>query len=74
METDGADTHTAAHFGASATRQESAGAYEDTVWNHLAGTISAPFPAGDCGKVAVKVIDDRGNKLPVVKDLKEAEG
>lgn len=50
------------------------GTYEDTVWDHLAGTKSAPFPAGEYGKIAVKVIDDRGNELLVVKDLKEAEG
>jgi len=50
------------------------GTYEETVWDHLAGTKSAPFPAGECGKIAVKVIDDRGNELLVVKDLKEAEG
>ncbi len=48
--------------------------YEDTVWDHLAGTKSASFPAGECGKIAVKVIDDRGNELQGVKDLKEAEG
>ena len=50
------------------------GTYEETVWDHLAGTKSAPFSAGECGKIAVKVIDDRGNELLVVKDLKEAEG
>jgi adenine-specific DNA-methyltransferase len=50
------------------------GTYEETVWDHLAGTTSAPFPAGECGRIAVKVIDDRGNELLVVKDLKEAEG
>jgi adenine-specific DNA-methyltransferase len=49
------------------------GQYDDAVWAHLAGTISAPFEAGQHGKVAVKVIDDRGNELMVVKDLAEAE-
>lgn len=49
------------------------GLYEDTVCDHLAGTVSAPFEAGDHGQVAVKVIDDRGNELLVVKSLKEAE-
>ncbi len=45
------------------------GEFEDAVWEHLAGTTSAPFVAGESGKVAVKVIDDRGNELLVVKDL-----
>jgi adenine-specific DNA-methyltransferase len=49
------------------------GIYDESVWDHLAGTVSAPFEAGETGKVAVKVIDDRGNELLVVKDLKEAE-
>jgi adenine-specific DNA-methyltransferase len=46
--------------------------YEVNVWEHLAGTVSAPFEAGDYGRVAVKVIDDRGNELVVIKDLGEA--
>lgn len=45
------------------------GAYDEGVWDHLAGTTSAPFDAGDQGQVAVKVIDDRGNELLVVKEL-----
>jgi adenine-specific DNA-methyltransferase len=49
------------------------GEYDETVWDHLAGTTSAPFEAGDHGQVAVKVIDDRGNELMVVKGLDEAE-
>ncbi len=48
------------------------GEYEDTVWDHLAGTVSAPFEAGENGQVAVKVIDDRGNELLIVKSLSEA--
>jgi adenine-specific DNA-methyltransferase len=48
------------------------GDYEDSVWEHLAGTTSAPFLAGERRKVAVKVIDDRGNELMVVKNLDEA--
>jgi adenine-specific DNA-methyltransferase len=48
------------------------GAYEESVWDHLAGATSAPFEAGEHGQIAVKVIDDRGNELMVVKDLKEA--
>jgi adenine-specific DNA-methyltransferase len=55
-------------------RKSLKGEFEDSVWNHLAGTESAPFEAGDHGQVAVKVIDDRGNELLVVKRLDEAEG
>jgi adenine-specific DNA-methyltransferase len=50
------------------------GLYEDTLWDHLAGTTSAPFESGEHGQAAVKVIDDRGNELLVVKHLKEAVG
>jgi adenine-specific DNA-methyltransferase len=46
--------------------------YDDSVWEHLAGTTSAPFEEGEHGQVAVKVIDDRGNELLVVKSLKDA--
>jgi adenine-specific DNA-methyltransferase len=46
------------------------GEFEDSVWEHLAGTTSAPFEAGEHRQVAVKVIDDRGNELLVVKPLK----
>jgi adenine-specific DNA-methyltransferase len=31
-----------------------------------------PFEAGTNAEIAVKVIDDRGNELMVVKSLKEA--
>lgn len=47
--------------------------YEEDVWAHLAGDTSAPFDAGSTGKIAVKVIDDRGNELMVVKELSEAK-
>ena len=47
------------------------GEYEDAVWEHLAGNTSVPFEAGEHGQVAVKVIDDRGNELMVVRGLKE---
>jgi adenine-specific DNA-methyltransferase len=50
------------------------GEYEDSVWEHLAGAVSTPFAAGEHGQIAVKVIDDRGNELLVVKSLKEAAG
>jgi len=49
------------------------GEYEDSVWRHLSGSISAPFEAGDHSQVAIKVIDDRGNELMVVKNLSEAK-
>ena len=49
------------------------GDYEETVWEHLAGTVSAPFEIGETGQVAVKVIDDRGNELLIVKSVKEAK-
>ena len=49
------------------------GDFEDSVWAHLSGTVSAPFQAGEHGQVAVKVVDDRGNELMVVKPLSEAE-
>jgi adenine-specific DNA-methyltransferase len=43
--------------------------YDEAVFNHLAGNVSAPFEAGDKNLIAVKVIDDRGNELLVVKPL-----
>ncbi|MFH1672097.1 MAG: site-specific DNA-methyltransferase, partial [Pseudomonadota bacterium] len=46
--------------------------HEESVWDHLAGTVSASFEAGEHGQIAVKVIDDRGNELLVVKPLSEA--
>jgi adenine-specific DNA-methyltransferase len=46
--------------------------HEESVWDHLAGTVSAPFEAGEHGQIAVKVIDDRGNELLIVRELKEA--
>ena len=48
------------------------GEFEDSVWAHLSGTLSTPFQAGEHGQIAVKVIDDRGNELLVVKSLTEA--
>ena len=47
--------------------------YEDAVWQHLAGGVSVPFEAGEHAQIAVKVIDDRGNELMVVRSLKEAQ-
>jgi hypothetical protein len=43
---------------------------EQSVWDHLAGTMSAPFEAGENTQVAIKVIDDRGNELQVIKSLR----
>ena len=48
------------------------GSFDDSVWAHLAGTESAPFRPGDHRQIAVKVIDDRGNELLVVKKLDDA--
>jgi adenine-specific DNA-methyltransferase len=45
------------------------GDYDESVWDHLAGTVSAPFTAGAQMEIAVKVIDDRGNELLVVRKL-----
>ncbi|HTV32204.1 MAG TPA: DNA methyltransferase, partial [Methylocella sp.] len=41
--------------------------FDSEVWKHLAGTVSEPFPLGDKRRIAVKVIDDRGNELMVVR-------
>ncbi|HVA89566.1 MAG TPA: site-specific DNA-methyltransferase, partial [Chloroflexota bacterium] len=49
------------------------GQYEDSVWDHLNGTTSAPFAAGEQRQVAVKVIDDRGNELLRIRSLDEAD-
>jgi adenine-specific DNA-methyltransferase len=53
-------------------RRSLKGLFDESVWEHLAGNTSEPFPAGDNEKVAVKVIDDRGNELIIVKLLSEA--
>ena len=47
------------------------GTYEESVWAHLAGTLSEPFALGENAQVAVKVIDERGNELLVVRDVPE---
>ena len=46
--------------------------YEESVWDHLNGAESAPFEADDDTKIAVKVIDARGNELMVVKSIEGA--
>lgn len=43
--------------------------YEESLWEHLSGTTSAPFVAGDRNQIAVKVIDVRGNELLVVQKV-----
>lgn len=48
------------------------GEFSDSVWEHLAGTVSEPFALGDHERIAVKVIDDRGNELMVVKTAQRA--
>jgi adenine-specific DNA-methyltransferase len=50
--------------------QRSLGAsFEESVWDHFAGTVSEPFALGDRRRVAVKVIDERGNELLRVQDV-----
>jgi adenine-specific DNA-methyltransferase len=44
--------------------------YDEGVWDHLAGSVSAPFELGEHKTIAVKVIDDRGNELMVVKEVR----
>ena len=46
--------------------------FEDAIWDHLRGAVSAPFIAGE--QIAVKVIDDRGNELLVVEQTSDASG
>jgi adenine-specific DNA-methyltransferase len=48
-------------------------AHDESVWDHLAGDTSAPFEVGEHATIAVKVIDDRGNEMMVVKKLDEAK-
>lgn len=49
------------------------GQFEESVWSHLAGTVSEPFLLGDKRRIAVKVIDERGNELMVVKGPEESD-
>ena len=37
--------------------------FDPAVWEHLAGTVSEPFVPGPKRRIAVKVIDERGNEL-----------
>jgi len=43
--------------------------FDESLFDHLGGDTSAPFELGDHKQVAVKVIDDRGNELMVIKPL-----
>ena len=43
--------------------------HDESLWEPLSGTTSAPFEAGEQRQVAVKVIDERGNELLVVRAL-----
>jgi adenine-specific DNA-methyltransferase len=54
-------------------RRSLKGGFDESVWDHLAGAVSAPFSEGDSHNIAVKVIDDRGNELLTVTSLDEAE-
>ena len=47
------------------------GRFAEGLWAHLAGTESEPFAAGTHRQIAVKVIDERGNELMVVKCLSD---
>ncbi|MBA3468340.1 MAG: site-specific DNA-methyltransferase [Herpetosiphonaceae bacterium] len=49
------------------------GTFNPSVWEHLSGTTSEPFAAGEHQQIAVKVIDDRGNELLVVHPLGAVE-
>ena len=49
------------------------GEFDDSLWAHLSGTVSAPFERGEHGQIAVKAVDDRGNELLVVKALAEVD-
>lgn len=48
------------------------GQFEDSVWSHLAGTVSEPFALGDKSRIAVKVIDERGNELMATRSAEDA--
>ena len=48
------------------------GVVDKRMMEKLGGTTSLPFKAGDQKRIAVKVIDQRGNEVIVVKKLEEA--
>lgn len=43
--------------------------FDESVWSHLSGTSSEPFVLGERRRVAVKVIDERGNELMRVLEV-----
>lgn len=43
--------------------------FDPATWEHLAGTTSEPFALGERRRIAVKVIDERGNELMRVADV-----
>ena len=45
--------------------------FDEEVWERLRGNVSAPFIAGE--QIAVKVLDDRGNELLVVKKIQKGK-
>lgn len=45
------------------------GRFNDSVWEHLAGVESEPFVLGQHKRIAVKVIDERGNELMVIREV-----
>lgn len=47
--------------------------FDPSVWVHLAGTVSEPFAVGPKQRVAVKVIDERGNELVRVLEVTGAK-
>ncbi|MBK1630647.1 site-specific DNA-methyltransferase [Thiohalocapsa halophila] len=49
------------------------GRFDDSVWDHLAGTVSEPFVLGGHQRIAVKVMDERGNELMVTRGLRETD-
>jgi hypothetical protein len=51
------------------------GQCDDSVWDHLAGTIRTPLQMGEHKQLAPRVIDDRGNELMIVKEsIRRMEG
>ena len=49
------------------------GALDEEAFAKLSGTISLPFPAGSYGRIAIKVIDPRGNEVLRVHKLEVYE-
>ncbi|MBA2410987.1 MAG: DNA methyltransferase [Gammaproteobacteria bacterium] len=43
---------------------------DESVWDQLAATLSEPFSIGEHRRIAVKVIDERGNELMAVREMK----